>query len=248
MGVEFGSTSGYLWLDTWILANIIQLSTHNFCRKYLSHQNDPTGRQYDQMTQAARSVAANIAEGSSRHQTSYETEMKLIDVARASLSELSGDYMFQLMNYGRIAWSRNSESWKAVHSIKLDKPCYSNDLMHDVTEYIIKQRKKFSPYIDSDDFETAANSLLILCGRLIRMIQRQLEGLLEKFRIEGGFTENLTKTRIETIKLQSTHEGNPQCPKCGKPMVKRTIKKGQKQGQEFWGCIDYPACDGSRPL
>lgn len=78
---------GYYWLNTWILANIIQLSTQDFCRRFLNLQNDPCGRQFDQMTQAARSVTANIAEGTSRHATSRETEMKLTDVARASLAE-----------------------------------------------------------------------------------------------------------------------------------------------------------------
>ena len=57
---------GYYWLDTWVLANVIQLATQDFCRKYLNLQNDPCGRQYDQMTQAARSGTANIAEGNSR--------------------------------------------------------------------------------------------------------------------------------------------------------------------------------------
>lgn len=80
---------GYYWLDTWILANVIQLATQDFCKRFLYLQNDPCGRQYDQMTQAARSCTANIAEGNSRHYTSRETEMKLTDVARASLSELA---------------------------------------------------------------------------------------------------------------------------------------------------------------
>ena len=84
--------AGYYWLDTWILANVIQLATQDFCKAFLNIHNDPCGRQYDQMTQAARSCTANIAEGNSRHYTSRETEMKLTDVARASLSELLNDY------------------------------------------------------------------------------------------------------------------------------------------------------------
>lgn len=50
---------GYYWLDTWVLANVIQLATQDFCMHYLNRKNDPCGRQYDQMTQAARSVPAN---------------------------------------------------------------------------------------------------------------------------------------------------------------------------------------------
>ncbi len=60
----FGGTGGYFRLDSWILANIIQLGTQRFCRLFLHRTNDPCGRQYDQMTQAARSGCANNAEGS----------------------------------------------------------------------------------------------------------------------------------------------------------------------------------------
>lgn len=70
----------YFWLNTWVFANIIQLATQDFCKRFLNLKNDPCGRQFDQMTQAARSGVANIAEGSSRHSTSRETEMKLTDV------------------------------------------------------------------------------------------------------------------------------------------------------------------------
>lgn len=55
----------------------------------------------DQMTQAARSAPANIEEGNSRHSTSKETEMKLTDVARATLSELANDYLNWLLRHER---------------------------------------------------------------------------------------------------------------------------------------------------
>lgn len=61
-----GGTCGYFWLDSWVMANIVQLGTQRFCRQFLNRRNDPCGRQYDQMTQAARSGVANIAEGSAR--------------------------------------------------------------------------------------------------------------------------------------------------------------------------------------
>ena len=96
----FGGTGGYYRLDSWLLANIVQLGTHRFCREFLTRSMDPCGRQIDQMTQAARSACANIAEGSARRATSRETEMKLTDVARASLAELAGDYINWLLLLG----------------------------------------------------------------------------------------------------------------------------------------------------
>ncbi len=47
---------GYYWLDTWVLANIIQLATQNFCLRHLNRTNDPCGRQFDQMTRGGQLV------------------------------------------------------------------------------------------------------------------------------------------------------------------------------------------------
>ena len=98
----FGTTNAYMALDAWILANVVQLATDSFCRRFLMPAVDPCGRQFDQMTQAARSGQANIAEGCARGKTSRETEMKLLDVARASLAELNGDFTFWLMRANNI--------------------------------------------------------------------------------------------------------------------------------------------------
>jgi len=47
---------------------------------------------------------------------------------------------------------------------------------------------------------------------------------------------------------QAVNSGAPACPKCGKSMLKRMQKKGQQQGREFWGCSDYPNCNGILPI
>ena len=69
----FGGYGGYWWLDSYVMAEIIALATRHFCRRFLNRTNDPCGRQYDQMTQAARSGCANTVEGSTRNATSRET-------------------------------------------------------------------------------------------------------------------------------------------------------------------------------
>ena len=84
----FKNSTGYKRLDVYILMNIIQLETLVFCRRFLSLENDPCGRQFDQMTQAARSGVKNLTEGSERQATSMQTTLKLIDVAKAALCEL----------------------------------------------------------------------------------------------------------------------------------------------------------------
>lgn len=89
MAIQIKSVKGYYFLDAWIMANIIQQSTLHFCNDLLTRENDPCGRLRDQMTMAARSAVANIAEGASRRQTSRETEMRLTDVAAQALANCS---------------------------------------------------------------------------------------------------------------------------------------------------------------
>lgn len=80
------------------------------------------------------------------------------------------------------------------------------------------------------------------------MLQAQIQSQLENFRQTGGFTENMTAERLEARKTQSSITGAPTCPKCGKPMFRRVQKKDQMQGREFWGCSDYPNCNGTLPI
>ncbi|MCM1037198.1 MAG: four helix bundle suffix domain-containing protein [Bacteroides sp.] len=242
--IHISSTASYLGLDSWVMANIVQLATLDFCRRFLNRTNDPCGRMYDQMTQAARSCQANIAEGSARRQTSAETEMKLLDVARASLSELAGDYMYVLMSRGEAAWPQTDSRRAEIHDFKLDRPAYGPDFLHDLTAHIVRQYARIAHLAKSEDVSVAANSILILCTRVIKMLERQIAANFERFKAEGGFTENLTKARTRAVKEAAAESGAPRCPRCGGPMRQRMVKRGARQGTNFWGCINYPQCDG----
>jgi four helix bundle suffix protein len=242
------SRFGYFWLDTWVMANIIQLATQDFCRRFLNHSNDPGGRQYDQMTQAARSAPANIAEGNSRHTTSRETEMKLTDVARATLAELTNDYFNWLLQHEQLPWSVHSPEYKQVISIQLDKPTYDDDLQYQSGIHILRQKQRFDTWLkDSDSFQMA-RCIIVLCNRLASMLSKQIEQQLATFSEEGGFTEALTTERLTKRTQQNIEAGAPPCPLCGKPMIRRMAKKGINSGNEFWSCSDYPNCHGTRPF
>lgn len=239
---------GYYWLDTWILANVIQLATQDFCKRFLNMQNDPCGRQYDQMTQAARSCSANIAEGNSRHYTSRETEMKLTDVARASLSELSNDYINWLLQADQLPWSDKSEEYVSIATLPLDAPDYKDDVQYQSSKHILEQKHKFDSWLKTDDSMQAARCILVLCNRLTTMLNKQIEKQLSAFTAEGGFTEALSNVRLEHRKQEILSEDAPQCPVCGKPMLQRVAKKGVNSGKPFWSCSDYPNCNGTRKI
>ena len=97
---------GYKKLIVYRKSDVIYEGTVLFCRRFLPAHGDRT---VDQMVQAARSCKQNIAEGSSASGTSKETELKLTNVARATLDELMEDYLDYLKSHGCVEWQRNDE-------------------------------------------------------------------------------------------------------------------------------------------
>jgi four helix bundle suffix protein len=197
------------------------------------------------MTQAARSGKQNNVEGSERAATSKETEMKLTDVAKASLCELRGDYETWLLRHGQVPWRRDSPKAKEVFDLRLDKPVYSKDVAHDSCAHVLEQKKRFAKWLDSDDHTVVANTLLILISRTVNMLSHQLQDQGERFERTGGFREKLTEARIAS---RSAQEAAPPCPECGKPMHRRRARTGKNAGGEFWGCTEYPECRGVRKI
>lgn len=245
MSIKFSSAPSYFWLNSWVLANIIEISTQRFCDRFIDYRIDPGHRLYDQMTQAARSIRANIAEGYGRHETSLETEMRLTDVARASSHELMGDFMNYMMRHSLKAWTTDDRRFQGVINLQLDKPSYSENFISDSIAHITKQCSRFDCFFERGSAADAANCLIVLCLKINAMLTNMLTAQLRDFKQQGGFAENLTKARIESRQEKAASEGAPTCPKCGKSMLRRLIKRGSRQGQFFWGCPDYPNCTGT---
>lgn len=263
----FRNSTGYKRLDVYVLMNIIQLETLVFCRRFLSLRNDPCGRQFDQMTQAARSGVKNLTEGSERQATSMQNTLKLIDVAKASLCELRDDYLTWLLDKNLPPWPQRSDEAQAVYAVRFDPANYGEDVNHDLAAHIIAQRAKFSRWfgskrgqsnaVESNRSSTAidsnreqstadvvfANAMLILIGRALFMLDKLLHQHGEEFIKEGGFSERMTAARVEERRGQRrpVDEDAPPCPLCGGTMRVRHGKTG-----DFWGCANYPACKGTR--
>lgn len=93
----------------------------SFCKRFIDWQEDPLGKTVGQMIGASRSGKQNIIEGSERAKTSAEMELKLTDVAKASLAELLGDLEDYLVSRGEIPWSIHAQEHQALTAIKLDR-------------------------------------------------------------------------------------------------------------------------------
>lgn len=244
----FDKHGGFRRLHSFTLATIVQLDTLRFCRRFLTSDPreagakfyDPKGRQYDQMTQAARSGRQNIIEGSERSATSKDTEMKLTDVARASLSELRGDYEVVILDRNQLPWSVHSPEARTVNAISLAPAPFADDMVHESAKHALEQRKKYAQWLDADDVVVVANALLIIIGRALNMLKSQVEAQGKAFEETGGFRERLMTKRLEA--RDKDKPPAPDCPLCSKPMRRRKSAKG-----DFWGCSTFPECKGTRP-
>ncbi len=183
---------GYRNLKSFRLAQVIYDVTVRFCDLYI----DERSRTHDQMVQAARSGVQNIAEGSQASGTSKKMELKLTNVARASLEELRLDYEDFLRQRGLPQWEPEQsalERFKARRCSTLEEVRAWVHEEHGRTRTNTDDGKAPAvPY--SSLVANAALSLLNVCCYLL---ERQVASQADAFEQEGGFTERLYRTRTK---------------------------------------------------
>ena len=241
-----GPSGGYRKTFSFGFACLIYHATTAFCRKNYDYHNDSLGKITGQMVGAARSARQNLVEGSSRAGTSRETELRLIDVAKGSLEELAGDYEAFLADCNEAPWSETDARAIEFKELRLDRFEKNDDARHEYGRYILEMRKRFAIWMENDDAKIAANSILLAIDEANALIRSQMEHLANEFTEEGGFTERMSRARLERRDARQAAEGAPKCPKCGKPMRKMVARKGRNAGNPFWSCTGYPSCDGTR--
>ena len=156
-------------------SDVLYQLTQLFCGRYLPKYGDRT---VDQMVQAARSTKQNIAEGSSDGQTSTETELKLLGIARGSNQELLEDYQDYLKRKGRTEWFvEKNPRFERLHAF-----CQHHS-----------QYEDYRPLIAKMDDEELANMAICLCHQIdaamtkyIEKKDREFKGLKGCFYIKRG--------------------------------------------------------------
>jgi len=244
----FDKRGGYRKLHSFTFATLIHLGTIRFCKRFIPWKEDPLGKTAGQMIGAARSGRQNIIEGSERAATSKETEIKLTDVARASLAELLGDYEMYLADKEVIPWAKDNPERMKFGSIWLPEFEYAGDSLHDYWIYFHRIKPAFDPWMEHENDVVVANAMIVLIQRAMSMLNKQIVKQGDAFTEQGGFRERLTSVRLEERDKQKSDPEAPVCPECGKSMRKRTARSGPKSGQPFWGCSGYPDCKTTLPF
>ncbi len=218
---------------------------------------DARSRTVDQMVQAARSGRQNIAEGSRAAATSSQTELRLINVARASLEELLLDYEDFLRHRRLPQWAPDSPEDSAVRRVPQEFRRDQTDPANpsDMTDLSDQQRwELYAPWLEHADPAIRANALICLIHQANYLLDRQIAALEQAFVEGGGYSEQLATARIAHRKKDQPDPSDqtdlkiPPCPQCGALMALRTAKSGKNAGSQFWGCTKYPDCKGTAPI
>ena len=246
-------SGGYRELRSFQVATVIYDATVSFCDRFV----DKRSRTHDQMVQAARSGRQNIAEGSRASATSSQTELRLVNVARASLDELLLDYEDFLRQRGKRQWKKDDPEAREVRAVGARRDLSDQSDRTDPSDH----RQRYSRWLDASDAAVVANAVLCLIHQANYLLDQQIAGLEREFVSAGGYTEQLATARLAERRRQEKDRTDPSdrtdrsdilpvtptCPACGNPMVVRTARKGERAGSQFWGCSGYPECKGTLP-
>ena len=189
---------GYRKLKSFQVAELVYDVTVRFCDRYI----DRRSRTHDQMVQAARSGIQNIAEGSMASGTSKKMELKLTNVARASLEELRRDYEDFLRQRGFVVWllrdprradliARRPKNADAVALWVRDQHRRQRNGRDGPNGQSIQSKRSISESVEA----VAANAALTLIAVASSLLDRQLAAQAAAFEKEGGFTERLHRIR-----------------------------------------------------
>lgn len=231
---------GYEKLRAYAVAEAVYDATVVFCDRFV----DRRSRTHDQMVQAARSGVRNISEGSGAAATSRKTEIKLTNVARASLNdELRKDYRSFLIQNGLRVWHKDAPEALAMrerlkHDVAPDLPPARPGVVR------LSGLAGLAQFVGVAEPEMAANAMLCAVNQAAYLLRRLCEQRARAFLETGGFTENLYAARVRA-RASIANAMVPACPLCGKPMRQRTARQGPHAGQPFWGCTGYPDCKGT---
>jgi four helix bundle suffix protein len=202
---------GYRKLKSFQVAQPAYDVTVRFCARYVEKRS----RTHDQMVQAARSGVQNIAEGGQASGTSKKTELKLTNVARASLEELRLDYEDFLRQRGLALWPPN-------HPALMRFKARRCSTLEEVRAWV-EQERRGRPLTNTDrqgqgerkpsvpasvptsvpvrerprSAELVANAALSLLNLACYLLDRQLSAQATAFEKEGGFTERLHRVRSQ---------------------------------------------------
>lgn len=169
----------YTGLHFYRKSDVLVQLTKAFCGRFLPRYGDRT---VDQMVQAARSVKQNIVEGLTDGQTSFETEIKLLGIARGSNQELLEDYQDYIKQHGIPEWAKGNQS----RYDSMRKFCREHS-----------DERDYHPFFMKWTDEEMANLAICLCHMVDKAMSSFIAKRDREFVEEGGVRERMAAARLD---------------------------------------------------
>lgn len=193
-------------------SDVIYQLTFAFCDRFIHLYKD---RARDQVIQAARSCKQNIVEGLADGVTSTEMQLKLLNVARASLKETREDFEDYLKSRHLLFYRKGEDRYDKMLSY-----CRYHNKLED-----------YEPFFSKWSDEEMCNCAITLCHMVDKMLMSFLAKLDREFVTEGGIKERMYKARTgyrqkQDERLKQLEEENPR-------LIKQILDlKGQLEEQK----------------
>lgn len=204
-------------------SDVIYQLAYAFCERFIHLYKDRTR---DQVIQAARSCKQNIVEGIEDGVTSSEMQLKLVNVARASLQELREDFEDYLKSRHLVIWQSTEPRYD-----KMLKYCRYHNKLED-----------YEPYFNTWTDEEMCNCALTLCHMEDKMLMSTLERFDREFVTEGGIKERMYKARtgyrnlqVETLQQQlaAAQESAKRWQQAYEDLKQRALAAYRRQQEEI---------------
>lgn len=176
------------------------------------------------------------------------------------IDELIKDYKSFLIQRGLRVWHKDAPEALAMrerlkHDVCPELPPAGNGAVR------LTGLAGLATFVAKAEPELAANAMLCATNQAAYLLRRQVESQGRAFLKTGGFTENLCAARKKARAAQEVQQSDqsdlsdpsdsqpaPACPRCSAPMRLRHARQGPRTGSRFWGCANYPECDGLREV
>lgn len=237
------------------VTTVIYEATLQFCGRFLEKRS----RMVEPMIEAARSARQNLADGTRAAGDLFQTELRLVNLARASLGDLRVSYEDFLRQRGLRQWTHEEPQAQAIRALALRGPTSASDRtgLHD-----------YAIWLETTAPGLVANAIICLIHQANDLLHQQTRVPEPAFstadstqecqsepNASARIPENLRQSTTDPIRAESATRptsayipGAPGCPKCGKIMALRTVRKGTRPGSQFWGCSAFPNCKGVRNI
>lgn len=210
---------GYKNLKSFQNAEIVYDFTFEFVRKYVQYYKDR-----EQMEGAARGGKQNIAEGSQTSGTSKKSEIRLVDVARASQEELKLDYEDFLRKHKFSKWDKNDP-----RTIVIRQLAYKPNRTY----------KTYTAYLN--DPESAANCMLCLINQTTYLLDQQIKSLQKELQSQGDFKERYSRSKnLKNIMLNQQDDERKYYEEMLKQMGLVRLVNGQCITKQEWEKLGKP--------